>query len=235
MNFYKQVLLATVAFGLLGASPAWAVDPCDMDGDGSIAISCGGADCDDNDPNRFPGNAEACDAFDVDEDCDPLTFGGVDSDGDGFISDRCCNVQEDGSLLCGRDCGPSHPTVSPVAPDVCDGRDNDCDGVVDQHAASQFADLDRDGHGDPNEPMGRVCPGTEGFSPLSNDCDDLNPAIEPGDLVCDPATGPDAYQYCASDGQWVTGQVCATGSVCVAQDNGTGVCIPEKLKDKDKA
>lgn len=63
----------------------------DRDGDGAISIACGGADCDDNDPNRFPGNAEVCDANGVDEDCDLRTFGNRDSDGDGYIDALCRN------------------------------------------------------------------------------------------------------------------------------------------------
>lgn len=64
--------------------------PCqDNDGDGSKAIACGGDDCDDGDPNRFPGNIEICDARGIDEDCDPTTVGDLDRDGDGFVSDLC--------------------------------------------------------------------------------------------------------------------------------------------------
>ena len=60
--------------------------PCeDKDNDGS----CAAADCDDTNPNRYPGNTEICDARGIDEDCDPRTVGNVDRDGDGFISDEC--------------------------------------------------------------------------------------------------------------------------------------------------
>jgi hypothetical protein len=49
----------------------------DGDGDGFTDIACGGTDCDDNDPNNFPGNTEVCDGLDnncdgqIDEGCTP--------------------------------------------------------------------------------------------------------------------------------------------------------------------
>jgi hypothetical protein len=56
------------------------IDRCEMgctdnDGDGHLAMSCGGDDCDDNDSNRYPGNVEINDAADHDEDCDVNTHG----------------------------------------------------------------------------------------------------------------------------------------------------------------
>ena len=63
----------------------------DRDGDGVDSIDCGGADCDDSDPNRFPGNVEVCDEEAHDEDCDPMTIGNRDLDGDGYIDRRCGN------------------------------------------------------------------------------------------------------------------------------------------------
>src|SRR5690606_28768400 len=36
----------------------------DTDGDGHVSAHCGGDDCDDSDGNRYPGNAETCDARD---------------------------------------------------------------------------------------------------------------------------------------------------------------------------
>src|SRR5206468_983594 len=77
----------------------------DMDGDGHTATSCGGDDCDDTDPHRFPGNTEVCLTTMVsvdggapvltrtdpasgldpthDEDCDPTTYAnGATGDGD---------------------------------------------------------------------------------------------------------------------------------------------------------
>jgi hypothetical protein len=238
----KKQLTATlvILFGLaLVQGSAWAFD---LDGDGHWAIGTSytdpvsgteidGDDCDDSDENRFPDNSEVCDVSGHDEDCDPSTFGYADQDHDGIIADYCENFDNLGNRYGGTDCDDGQPTVYPGAPDFCDGLDNNCDNVVDDHAPTQYVDYDLDGHGDPSTATPRVCAGTAGFTPLPNDCDDTNPAIQPGDIVC--ATGSaDGYNYCGSDGQWQTGLACAEGSVCVAQDNGTGVCVPDKLKDK---
>ena len=78
----------------------------DADDDGVAAIACGGTDCDDGNSMIYPGAQEVCDPLDVDEDCDPQTFGGLDSDKDGLISDQCCNHAE-GVAYCGDDCDDS--------------------------------------------------------------------------------------------------------------------------------
>jgi hypothetical protein len=65
-------------------------DP-DRDRDGENSIACGGADCDDSDPNRAPARTEICDADGRDEDCDLTTVGNRDVDRDGFIDGRCWN------------------------------------------------------------------------------------------------------------------------------------------------
>ena len=100
----------------------------DADGDGVEDAACGGSDCDDDDANRFPGNPEVCDAEDHDEDCDDSTYGEVDEDMDGVDDARCCNVDRFGASTCGRDCDDSESNVSPLAPEVCNGVDDDCDG-----------------------------------------------------------------------------------------------------------
>lgn len=83
---------------------------CEADGDGDDdgvdGVACGGSDCDDGDAAIFPGQMEVCDAEGVDEDCDPATLGGTDADGDGLVSDQCCNLGKDG-LVCGGDCDDS--------------------------------------------------------------------------------------------------------------------------------
>ncbi len=60
----------------------------DADGDGVWSTLCGGADCDDYDADRYPGNTEICNAG-KDEDCDPKTGGISDHDNDGYNDWNC--------------------------------------------------------------------------------------------------------------------------------------------------
>lgn len=161
----------------------------DADGDGHGAASCldrngqpVGDDCDDRDDARFPGNIEVCDAMNHDEDCDSTTFGSRDVDLDGFQSAQCCN-----GTNCGNDCSDTNGTVFPGQAESCDGLDNDCDTRVDEGVAtSQRPDLDFDGHGDATGSAVMRCPGTPGFSALTDDCNDLDPTRFGGQAeLCD--------------------------------------------------
>lgn len=105
----------------------------DADGDGHASIAMGGDDCDDQDPDRYPGNVEVVDPADRDEDCDPSTFGYRDADGDGFVTSTACNVQPDGSRLCGTDCADLDPFIHPQQLDILNNRDDNCNGAVDEH------------------------------------------------------------------------------------------------------
>jgi alpha-tubulin suppressor-like RCC1 family protein len=162
-----------------------AVAP-DADGDGFDAVACGGADCDDADPNRFPGNPEVCDDADRDEDCDPSTFGSRDADGDGFVDAACCNVDGD-QRRCGTDCNDRRRSVHPGATEACEGLDNDCDGAVDEGLlVMQWPDLDHDLHGDETSEGELRCPGSPGWATVRDDCDDSSPLRHRAQLeICD--------------------------------------------------
>jgi alpha-tubulin suppressor-like RCC1 family protein len=163
-----------------------AVTP-DADGDGVNAVECGGADCDDADAQRYPGNTEVCDDRGHDEDCDVTTFGTRDRDSDTFVDAQCCNG-EGATRHCGDDCNDSRRDIHPGATEACDRLDNNCDGTLDEGLlVGSFPDRDFDGHGDETvtAPV-EVCPGTPGYATTNDDCDDTDPARNPGQVeICD--------------------------------------------------
>ena len=98
----------------------------DTDGDGVTSVgSCEGSadDCDDNDPNNFPGNPEICDGSD--NNCDGQIDEGlsaVDTDGDGYSAIGSCGGSAD-------DCNDNDGGINPGATEILgDGIDQDCDG-----------------------------------------------------------------------------------------------------------
>ncbi len=122
---------------------AQCVSTCpDADRDGHFDYRCGGDDCDDSDPNRYPGNAEVCDAAGHDEDCDVCTVARStpqdgDKDADGFIDAKCSNpfvygapppglcapsvfVDVAARRVTGRDCDDSNEVIRPGVM-ICSG------------------------------------------------------------------------------------------------------------------
>jgi hypothetical protein len=174
----------------------------DSDGDGfgddtSVYVSCIsgpgdvslGGDCDDTLANVYPGAAESCDGLDndcdgsIDEDIGSVWY--TDSDGDGFGDDTsshvsCIEGPEDVSV--GGDCEDSDAGIYPGALEVCDGVDQDCDGLVDEDSVDMqvyYADVDGDGFGDANAPVSS-CSQPSGYVSDSTDCDDSSTGIYPG-------------------------------------------------------
>jgi MYXO-CTERM domain-containing protein len=177
-----------------------ACENVDRDGDGFGDCE----ECDDSDPNIFPGNFDDCDG--IDNDCNGID--GVDVDGDGYT-------------VCTRDCDESDPQRNPGAREIfCNGIDEDCDPWTEDDP-----DLDLDGfrrcQDDCDDDQPTVNPlGTEvlcngfdddctpstadngdvdgdGFDACVDDCDDTDPNVNPSKIEidcngidddCDPAT-----------------------------------------------
>lgn len=187
MNTFTIVRIILLALAIWAVNPetVLAACPCDCDGDGHDAlVGCGGDDCDDGDPNRYPGNVEVCDASDHDEDCDSSTFGERDTDHDGYFDDKCCNDDN-----CGNDCDDTRAFVNPGAPETCDSIDNDCDGAVDWATGYgnlrvlAYQDNDRDGWGNSGLPGIELCPDElleVSRSGVAGDCNDKVASIHPG-------------------------------------------------------
>ena len=92
-----------------------------------------------------------------------------------------------GSLCLGPDCDDSSGTVNPDADELCNLKDDDCDGTVDEDAAVVFyADDDEDGFGAGEGAV--YCLGSEPEGVVDNDedCDDGNEERYPGAAeLCD--------------------------------------------------
>ncbi len=202
----------------------------DMDGDGVDSVACGGADCDDDDASRFPGNTEVCDVADVDEDCDPSTYGFRDADMDGAPDAQCCNEDGAGGTNCGDDCNDMRPGVNPTAPEVCNGLDDDCNGMIDEgQLRTVYIDGDGDTFGvdDPATNM-QACFAPAGYAEVPGDCDDMAGSVHPGVLdACDAMNIDDDCNGTPNDppmGCMCTGtesRPCTALGVCAA---GTESC-----------
>ncbi len=138
----------------------------DGDGDGhgvgtSIVAACnrpGGfadtdTDCDDSDPLVHPGASEQCDGND--SDCNGTPDDGVvyidwwpDLDGDLFGDNDAtpvndCTAPPNHTDIDG-DCDDSDAFSNPFGTEECDGKDNNCDGSIDEGGVCDTPDTDTD-------------------------------------------------------------------------------------------
>jgi hypothetical protein len=129
--------------------PVWFKDK-DKDGytDGTTKVACEkpsdeyvssatAGDCNDNDPNINPGRAEICD--NKDNNCN----GQID---EGFNVGQSCTVgvgecARTGQYVCTADGTGTECNATPGTPtsEICDGKDNDCDGYIDEGNVCSFA------------------------------------------------------------------------------------------------
>ena len=173
----------------------------DVDGDGfgtgGGQIQCGaggqytaivGGDCNDSKAGVNPGASETCNL--VDDNCNGQTDEGLptgnyypDSDGDGYgtnVQYASCGVGAGFSTLNG-DCNDGDTAIHPGAVEICDGKDNNCVGGIDEGLSTKTYYLDSDGDGW-GVGSGSVQCGPSGVSSAtqSGDCDDGKASIHPG-------------------------------------------------------
>jgi hypothetical protein len=117
--------------------------------------------------------------------------GPIDADGDGVAAPFDCDDNDD--------------TVSPNEQEGCNGRDDDCDGQIDEDGPggdkTLYSDADNDGFGDPNTAKTKhACEQLLGYVANDDDCNDVRNDVNPdkgeveGDGVdndCDSSTYDD--------------------------------------------
>ena len=161
---------------------------------GYLAVGAGDAvDCDDADPLVSPAATESCNA--VDDDCDGTVdeddaidavtwYADTDADGHGTVDvTRVACSAPSGFVSSSDDCDDADATALPGGVEVCDGQDNDCDGVTDGATATDagfwYLDYDGDGYGDAGRTT-LACEAPTLYVGDDTDCDDNEAAVNPG-------------------------------------------------------
>jgi hypothetical protein len=141
---------------------------------GGLLTGCGDKDVEDDDEEEI-----------IDDSGDPGV--GLDEDGDGVTS-----------VL---DCDDTDATVGPDFDEICDGQDNDCDGLVDTDddsitdAVIYYEDSDGDGYGKDGVEI-LACSQPDGYVDNALDCLDNDAEVSPdADEVCGDKQDNDCDDY----------------------------------------
>jgi len=178
-------------------SDVYVLDATDCD-DAVFGVNPGATEvCDADDTD------EDCDGLSDDDDSstdpDSMSDWAVDGDGDGFgdSSTTAITACEDPStgttvyVADTTDCDDAEFGINPGAQEVCDALDvdEDCDGLSDDAdpsvdastATTWYADGDGDGYGDASSTGTPLCEDpASGYEATADDCDDSDPAVNPG-------------------------------------------------------
>jgi hypothetical protein len=147
----------------------------------------------------------------------------TDSDGDGYgdptqeivVCELTQGLSEEGG-----DCDDADPQVKPTAQEICNGIDDDCDGLVDQDDnsvanATYWLDVDGDTWGDESAPLELAsCEAPARYALRFGDCDDD-----------DPSVNPDAEEICGGGDEDCDG---------LANDEDSDVASPTWYADLDR-
>ncbi len=183
-------------------------DGCDDDKDGycdaaytvitPLPTICpkGAGDCDDLNSDQNPGATEVC-GNNIDDNCNgsqnDLNAAGCttyyfDGDSDTYglsgSTGKClCTVSGSYKATKLGDCDETSAAINPAATEICDGKDNNCDGTIDENGATgctvRYYDGDNDGYGISLSAC--TCASNAPYTASqTGDCDDTNANMNPG-------------------------------------------------------
>jgi hypothetical protein len=170
-----------------GLWSGWAVKTgCDV----PEGYSGDGSDCDDTNPEAYPGATEIC-GDGVDQACNSHYDEGAtytfDHDGDGYggwDGMYYCDTTPTDTVEDTSDCDDADAAINPGAEEVCaNGSDDNCDGYT-YDGEWYITDADADGWAG----WVQLCDTPASQEGWSADCDETNPAIN-----------PDAIEVCGND------------------------------------
>ncbi|MCA9606862.1 MAG: hypothetical protein KC619_14750, partial [Myxococcales bacterium] len=174
----------------------------DMDGHAPSSLGACGTDCNDADDTIYEGAEELCDG--EDNNCNGMTDETapnwyIDCDGDGYAADTvgaresCTEPMAStgcpggGSWTTRRptgtavDCDDADPTRSPGAMEICNGMDENCNGMTDEGAmTTYYLDGDGDGFGVTTDFRMSCSPMGDYDTTMPGDCDDGDVGRNPG-------------------------------------------------------
>ncbi len=184
-------------------------------GDAVPAFTCTGSSVSACPPNQYckGSGCVACEQRDVCDSYDNDCNGKVD---DGELSDR----DGDGYTFCGYvdgatqklvfDCDDNDGAIHPGATEVCNGKDDDCDGIIDN--------------------PGVACADPQTCAPKTGQCLDPSAICSvancPAPKVCDPDT-----QQCVTPDAGGTGDACTSNRACASGICGDAATLGKSVVD----